>query len=49
MVTPEISGLMNGDVLAALSSNGITCSTGDNTWWAKCSNSCKHCALGWMD
>jgi hypothetical protein len=33
MVTPEISGLMNGDVLTALGNNCITCSTGDNTWW----------------
>jgi hypothetical protein len=32
MVTPEISGLVNGDALAALTSKGIQCGTGDNTW-----------------
>ena len=32
MVTPQISGLLNGDALAALVKNGITCAVGDNTW-----------------
>jgi hypothetical protein len=32
MVTPQISGLRNGDALATLKANGVTCVTGDNTW-----------------
>ena len=32
MVTPQISGLRNGDALAALAEAGVTCATGDNTW-----------------
>ncbi|KAI8474659.1 MAG: hypothetical protein J3K34DRAFT_465487 [Monoraphidium minutum] len=32
MVTPQISGLRNGDALAALTAAGVTCGTGDNTW-----------------
>jgi len=33
MVTPQISGLLNGDALAALKTyGGISCATGDNTW-----------------
>ncbi|KIZ05734.1 hypothetical protein MNEG_2222 [Monoraphidium neglectum] len=32
MVTPQISGLRNGDALAALAGRGIQCVTGDNTW-----------------
>lgn len=32
MVTPQISGLSNGDVLRALAANGFQCSAGDNTW-----------------
>lgn len=32
MVTPQISGLRNGDALSALAQNGIICATGDNTW-----------------
>lgn len=32
MVTPQISGLMNGDALAGLASEGLACTTGDNTW-----------------
>ncbi|GBF97931.1 hypothetical protein Rsub_10604 [Raphidocelis subcapitata] len=32
MVTPQISGLRNGDALAALAEAGVTCGTGDNTW-----------------
>lgn len=33
IVTPQISGLMNGDVLAALKNDlGIECAVGDNTW-----------------
>lgn len=32
MVTPQISGLRNGDALAALEAAGITCAVGDNTW-----------------
>lgn len=32
MVTPQISGLRNGDALAALAANGVSCAVGDNTW-----------------
>jgi hypothetical protein len=32
MVTPQISGLVNGDALSGLKSQGIECTTGDNTW-----------------
>ena len=32
MVTPQISGLVNGDTLAALAKNGLQCAAGDNTW-----------------
>jgi hypothetical protein len=32
MVTPQISGLMNGDALRALRAAGLECATGDNTW-----------------
>ena len=32
MVTPQISGLKNGDALAALAASGIVGVTGDNTW-----------------
>lgn len=28
----QISGLVNGDVLAALNARGMVCATGDNTW-----------------
>jgi hypothetical protein len=31
-VSPQISGLMNGDALSALVKNGIKCGTGDNSW-----------------
>jgi hypothetical protein len=34
MVTPQISGLVNADVLSSLAKQGITCATGDNTWCA---------------
>lgn len=29
---PQISGLVNGDALAALTARGVVCGTGDNTW-----------------
>jgi hypothetical protein len=32
MVTPAISGLFNGDALAAIAAAGITTVVGDNTW-----------------
>jgi len=32
MVTPQISGLANGDVLAAIKLQGVECAVGDNTW-----------------
>ncbi|KIZ05898.1 hypothetical protein MNEG_2062 [Monoraphidium neglectum] len=32
MVTPQISGLRNGDALASLARHGVVCGTGDNTW-----------------
>lgn len=32
MVTPAISGLFNGDALAAIQAFGLTAVTGDNTW-----------------
>jgi hypothetical protein len=32
MVTPGISGLVNGDALQGLWQNGLQCATGDNTW-----------------
>jgi hypothetical protein len=32
MVTPQISGLSNGDTLAALAQQSTTCGMGDNTW-----------------
>ena len=32
MVTPQLSGLNNGDALAALAANGIMGVTGDNSW-----------------
>jgi hypothetical protein len=38
MVTPQISGLLNGDALSALVANGITCAVGDNTWPALFTN-----------
>ena len=32
LVTPQISGLANGDALRAFSEQGVACATGDNTW-----------------
>jgi hypothetical protein len=43
VVTPQISGLSNGNCLRAMTELGITCGTGDNTWCA-CS-ACASCRL----
>ncbi|KAI8465295.1 MAG: hypothetical protein J3K34DRAFT_461466 [Monoraphidium minutum] len=32
LVTPQISGLANGDVLSSFAAAAVTCATGDNTW-----------------